>query len=134
MAETVYGTTAGLEAMWRPLSAQEITNATTLLEVVSGIFRARVPDLEALVASGAVNAALVAFSAQQVVKRVLMNPEGFKQLSDTTGPFSGGGTYDQSVAGVNLYVSDGDLKLFLPSYGSSFTVGTIRIRPGLGMA
>lgn len=134
MAETVYGTASGLEAMWRPLSEQEKTNADTLLQVVSAVFRARVPGLDDLVEAGTVNDTLVGFSAQQVVKRVLMNPEGFKQISDTTGPFSGSATYDQSVAGVNLYVSDGDIKLFLPSHDSSFSIGTIRLRPGLGMA
>lgn len=128
-----YGTTAGLEAMWRPLTQQEATNATALLPVVSAIFRGRVPGLDDLVRSGAVDWTLVNFAAQQVVKRVLMNPDGLKQFTEGTGPFSGSATYDQSVAGVNLYVSDGDIRLFAPSYGVPFNLGTIRVRPGLGM-
>ncbi|MEX3600491.1 hypothetical protein CKW39_08955 [Kocuria sp. WRN011] len=128
-----YGTTTGLEGIWRPLTDQERVAAENLLTVVSAIFRARVPDLDARLDSGQVDRTLVDFAAQQVVKRVLMNPEGFKQITESTGPTSGSYTLDQSIAGVNLYVSDGDLKLFLPSYGATFNIGTIRVRPGLGM-
>ncbi|MGG7653506.1 Gp19/Gp15/Gp42 family protein [Kocuria rosea] len=131
---TIYGNAEDLGKTWRPLTTEETAAATALLPVVSELFRARVPGLDDLVDTGPVHRGLVAFAAQQVVKRVLMNPEGFKQVSEGTGPFTGSATYDQSIAGVNLYISDSDIRLFHPSYGSSFNLGTIRIRPGLGMA
>lgn len=62
----------------------------------------------------------------EMVTRKFRNPEGLRQVQETTGPFSGSRTYGGSEPGA-LYMTDDDMKLLsLPtSTGQkAFTVDT----------
>lgn len=97
--------------------------------------RARQADLniDADMATGALDPELPALTVTNMVLRVLRNPNGLK--AETTGPFSR--TYDTSAAAGLLVVTRDDLAAVtpaapaLPAGLAGLGVGTIRVTPGL---
>lgn len=104
-----------------------------LLRVASKMIRQQVPNLDALVAAGRLDADVVAQAPAAMVLRVLRNPEGLK--SETTGPFSR--TFDTGAAAGQLVVTADDLANVTPgpatpATGTSWApAATIRITPGM---
>lgn len=89
-------------------------------------------DIDADLASGALDPEAAALAVTNMVLRVLRNPNGLR--SETTGPFSR--TYDTTVAAGLLVVSDYDLSIVTPApvVGENIAalgIGTIRIVPGM---
>lgn len=74
-------TIADLEARWRPLTAEEVVNATAFLGDAWAELLSRRPNLEADVEAGAVNEANVTRVVAAMVLRVMRNPEGWAQES-----------------------------------------------------
>lgn len=103
-------TTADLEARWRPLSAQETTNANALLGDAWALLLSRRPTLEADMAAGTVSQANVVRVVSAMVLRVLRNPEGV--LSETVDDY----TYrrDAVVSGGLLHVTGDELADITP--------------------
>jgi hypothetical protein len=64
----------------------------------------------------------------EMVQRVFRNPEGVRQISEGTGPFSGSKTYGGNHPGV-LYMTDENLAKLSPAGSNSgaFTVDTIPV-------
>ena len=69
--------TSDIESRWRPLSAQETTNADVFLDDAYAMLLGRRPNLEADVAAGTVTEANVVRVLCAMVLRVLRNPEGY---------------------------------------------------------
>lgn len=79
---TAYATTADVAASWRPLTSAEETVATTFLEWVSAKMRKRVPGLDARIAANEDDLELLATAvAASVVRRALINPEGWREVA-----------------------------------------------------
>src|SRR4051812_30423638 len=69
--------TSDLEARWRPLSAQETTNAEAFLDDAWAMLTSRRQTLEADLTAGTVTAANVIRVLAQMVLRVLKTPGGY---------------------------------------------------------
>lgn len=98
-----------VEAVWRPLDADERAQADRLLVMASGLARQAVPSVDARVAASAAFSAVVAAVVASAVVRVLVNPDGVTQRAE--GPFSA--TYSSSSG--RLYLSADELALLRPA-------------------
>lgn len=74
-------TIAEIEARWRPLTAQEITNATAFLGDAWEELLSRRPNLEADIVAGTVTEANAVRVVAAMVLRILKNPDGWDQES-----------------------------------------------------
>jgi hypothetical protein len=70
-------TTADIEARWRPLSAQEQSNAAAFLDDAWALLLDRRPNLEADLLDGKVSEANAVRVVATMALRVLKNPDGF---------------------------------------------------------
>lgn len=74
-------TIADIEARWRPLVDNEVTNATAFLGDAWAEILSRRPNLEADITAGTVGTENVIRVVSAMVLRVLRNPEGWDQES-----------------------------------------------------
>lgn len=74
-------TISDLESRWRPLSAQETTNAETFLVDAWAELLSRRPNLEADIAAGTISSENVIRVVSAMVLRILKNPGGYDQES-----------------------------------------------------
>lgn len=95
-----------LAGYWRPLTDQETDVAASLLAVSSALIRRRVPDVDAQIAAGTLDAAIVTYVASEMVRAAVeatSRPVDAKSVSETVGPFSTSVTYE---AASRLAVTD----------------------------
>lgn len=111
----------------RPLDSDERDRAGVLLVYASATIRKPMPDIDARIASGDLDADLPRLVAVQMVIRVLRNPDGVRQ--ETVGPSSI--SYDTSAALGQLVLTDDELAILLPN-PTGIGIGTARIAAGLG--
>lgn len=80
-------TVADIEARWRPLTAQETTNATAFLGDAWALLLTRRPTLEADMTALTVKTENVRRVVAAMVLRILKNPDGYdsESLDDWTG-------------------------------------------------
>lgn len=104
-------TAADVAAMWRPLTAEETTQAATLVDYASAVVRARFPDVDARVAAGSLDAALPRLVVASMVKRAMLagGLEGVKR--DVVGPFQ---TEAFNPEGA-LYLTGAELAWLVPA-------------------
>jgi hypothetical protein len=111
----------------RPLDPDERGRAEVLLRYACARIRKDVPDIDARIASGALDPDLAQQVAVDMVSRVLRNPDGVRQ--ETVGPSSV--SYDTSVAVGKLVLTDDELAALLPN-PTGLGIGTARLGAGLG--
>jgi len=122
-----------IESVFRPLTDAEINLATGLIQQATMKLRLaarrRHIDLDLLWAdpltAEAITAALV-----NAAKRVLMNPEGIRQLSETTGPMTESRTIDAAISSGLLYLDNTDLADIFPATRPK-SIRSFRVRSGL---
>lgn len=112
-------TTADVEARWRPLSAQETTNAETFLDDAWVMLRRHFDrlgvDIETLVTDDEdLESDLVRVMVTAVL-RVLKNPDGLTQESVDDYTYR----RDEAVSAGLLYFSDDELDGLVPGSGKS---------------
>lgn len=115
-------------AQFGTMTAAQQSLANTLLRAASKLIRQRYPSVDANIASGRLDAEVVALAVINMVLRVLRNPRGLK--AETTGPFSV--TYDTTIAAGQLVLSETETSLLVP--GGNKAGGrarTIWTKPGL---
>jgi hypothetical protein len=105
-----FAVTADVARLWRPLTNAENALADALLIFASNMVRARIPTVDERIADARVSRALVRDVVASMVKRVLINPEGWK--SQTVGPFTG--QADPNAAAGYLYLTDAEAALLQP--------------------
>jgi len=106
-----------------------------LVRAASALLRHQVPELQANVTAGKVDAEVAALAATNMVLRVMRNPQGLR--AETTGPFSR--TYDTTAAAGLLVVTKDELAAVtpveepapLPDGLGGLGIGTIRVVPGM---
>jgi hypothetical protein len=119
-----FGTPADVEERWgRPLTAEQVTLVVSLLAAASRMIRAQLADVDARIADGWLDPALVVDVAVEMVLRVLRNPSGLTQQS--AGPYEG--RYDDRVAAGFLYLKDDEAALLSGRHGRP-RVGSVRLR------
>jgi hypothetical protein len=69
-------TIADIEARWKPLSDQQVTNASAYLDDAWWMLLGRRPNLETDISEGTVTAGNVIRVVSAMVLRILKNPEG----------------------------------------------------------
>lgn len=110
-------TSADIEDRWRPLSAQETTNADTFLDdawvMLKRHFTDLSVDIEAEIAADADLRADVVRVEATAVLRVLKNPDGLAQESVDDYTYK----RDEAVASGLLYFSDDELDGLVPGSG-----------------
>jgi hypothetical protein len=101
-----------VEYRWRPLTDAEKDTADVLAEDASAIVRARFPGIDAQIASGALDAAVVRLVVAGMVKRAMVAPEdGVAQQSEGMGPYSQSRTFANPMR--NVFLTAADLVLIL---------------------
>lgn len=123
-----FATPGDIEAVWRPLTAQETTAAEGLIAQASLDLRLKNRQVDALIAGDALLRAAATKAVVNAVKRVLLNPNLDKQWSETTGPFTESHTVADAISSGALYFTAGDLVGLVPS--AAGVLGTARIRSG----
>jgi len=121
----------------RTLSPAEETRAALLLGYGSALIRQKVPDIDARIATGALDVAIPRMVAVSMVLRGLQQlaaTPGAKSESTTTGPYTHAVTYAEAVGSGLIRLFDDELASLLPrpSGSASSGVGTIRLSPGFG--
>ena len=111
-----------IEARWRPLTAQEATNASTFIDDAWWMLTARRPALEQDIAAGTIAEGNVIRVVAAMVIRIMRNPDGYS--SETVDDY----TYrrDALVASGALTVTDAELADLTPS-GSRRRVRSVRL-------
>lgn len=107
-----------LESRWRPLSAQETTNATAFLADAWALLLGRRPSLEADMTAGTVSMDNVTRVVCAMVLRVMKNPNGF--ASEAIDDWSG--TRNALIASGELTVTPAELADVTPGRKTSRSV------------
>lgn len=120
-------TVSDITERWRPLTVQEGTVAFALLGDAWALLKHRVGTLEARLDAvpSTLDDDLVRMVVVRMVLRVLRNPDGVKQRSQTTGPHTDSWTMPSDEPG-GLTVTDDDLDLLAAQTGAGSDAFTIR--------
>jgi hypothetical protein len=130
-----YATAADVSAL-RPLTSDEQAKAGLLLEYASVLIRQNVPDVDARLSSGALDAAVPRLVSVSMVLRALGGlaaTPGAKSESQTVGPYSKSVTYAEAVGSGLLTLTAADLAMLAAAPTTSAVsagVGTIRLGSG----
>jgi hypothetical protein len=123
-----------VEAIWRPLSQAETAQVEALLIRASAKLRQKCPfNIDARIAlyfadsteATALDPLIVADVTANIVKRFMVNIEGFASTSETMGPFARSGTfvnrYDKTGSDVRgaIQVIDSDIDQLRPAVAAS---------------
>lgn len=102
------------------------TQLVTLIGDAEDIIVGEFPNIQADIDAGAVPMGRVARVVSRMVIRLLRNPEGLRQVQETTGPTAGGYTYGGDHPG-ELYLTDDDRRDLAGKKAGrrAFTVSTI---------
>lgn len=99
-----------VEKLWRPFAnAGEETRAIALLATATRIMRAAAPTVDDRIASGQLDAELVADIAAQMVIRVLQNPDGYRSTTRAIDDYSETNVRDQALSDGALRLLDSEL-------------------------
>lgn len=97
-----------------------------LLDFAAALLRTRVPQLQARLDAGTLDDVVVVSVVTAMVVRVLRNPLGYRQGSQTIDDYSTSWTVDQAVSSGALYVSDIEVADLAPPT-AGLRVGTLRL-------
>jgi hypothetical protein len=98
-----------LALRWRPLTADESVVAAALIDDAFEMLIARVPGLESRLTSGDLRPGLVVKVVTEMVKPVMMNPEGM--LEESIDNWSG--RRDSAMSTGQMQVSDDQIRLLM---------------------
>lgn len=118
-----FATPEDVEAVWQ----QALTDAQTIataqwLVYASALIRSRVPTVDDRITAGTLDAELTKFVAVSMVLRMLRNPEGIRQESETLGSWSHSATYSEAISSGRLFLTDEELGLLKPLKSGAFSV------------
>jgi hypothetical protein len=103
-----------LEDRWQTLEEPQATRAINLLEAASRLIRAKVPGIDARIASGDLDALLVTDISCDRVRRVLVSPaDGAESTTAQIGGTSVSSTFPPGVGGLRL--TRPELEVLMPS-------------------
>lgn len=109
------------------VSGDELPTVDLLLDAASALVRRRVPTIDDRLASGDLDASLVAVVVANVVVRAMRNPEGVKQHTAGSVSF----TYDD-VSSTRLTLRPEEVAQLAAPRAASAVLGTARLKAGLG--
>lgn len=110
----------------RVLTDLEQEQVTAWLEDLDALVRARIPDLDDQLALGTIDVRVLKLVFAQAVRRLLLNPEGLRQYTESIDDYSITKTVDSAVSSSALYLSDDEWAMLLPATAD----GAFTIRAG----
>ena len=108
----------------RVLTDLERQQVDAWAEDLEAMIAARVPNLPELMAAGTVTFQVVRMVYAQAIRRMLLNPEGLRQSSETIDDFTTSKTFDSEVSASVLHLTPEEWALLSP--GSSSGAFSIR--------
>ena len=120
---------ADVRARWLsgPLSVDD-ERIEILLGDVEDFLAGEFPDLDERLADGRLTDSRLRRVVVRIASRVLRNPDGYRQVTSGTGPFTGSATYGGDHPG-EIYVTDEDRKDLI-GRGKGRAVPAFSIHPG----
>lgn len=110
----------------RVLTDLEQQQVTAWLEDLDALVRARIPDLDEQLESGEMDRSVMKLVFAQAIRRLLLNPEGLRQYTESIDDYSITKTVDSAVSSSALYLSDDEWAMLLPATAD----GAYTIRAG----
>jgi len=98
----------------RVLTDLEQAQVNAWLEDLGALVHARVPDLEDQLNAGTMDRSILKLVFAQAIRRLLLNPEGLRQYTESIDDYSVTKTVDSSVSSSALYLSDDEWAMLLP--------------------
>jgi hypothetical protein len=119
-----YATTGDVEArLGRTLTASEQGQVTAWLEDLEALVVSRLPGFAESVTAGVTSESVVRAVFASAVIRVLRNPEGLRQHTESIDDYSITKTIDASASAGLLYLTDDEWNLLSPgASGEAFTI------------
>lgn len=129
-----FATPSDVEAIWRPLTGNEESTVMAWIEQASQQVRDEVPlvlglDIDERIISGSLSAVTVRSVVAQMVRRVMINPDGDSSVTEQTGPFSVTRSKSRATGSGALYVSAAEMRRLL---GRRSVQRAFTITPGPG--
>lgn len=121
-----YATAQDVAAGFRPLTDPEALIVPTLLDRAEAILLASVPSVDARIDGGSLSVQVVVAVEAAMVERVLRNPEGRRQESQSIDDYTTSWTIDNAVSSGALYVSEAEVALLSPPAGRKLA-GSVRL-------
>ena len=115
-----------IAARWRPLTDAEGVAALAFVGAATRLIRATLPTLQQRVDAGLVDPELVDDIIISMVLRVLKNPDGIRQESESIDDFTHSWTVDSAQSTGGLYLTLDERSLLLPRQTSRL-FGSIRV-------
>lgn len=109
-----------------PFTDSERARVEALIPLAEARLAARVPTLAARLAEGSVDRILYVGTIAEVVLRVIRNPDGVQQHSETQGSYSASATYPSGSERVFITAQDAE-----PFQRRSRAANQFAVRPGL---
>lgn len=107
----------------RALTDLEAAQVNAWIDDLDAMISLRVPDLEDRVAQDQPSVAVVRMVYAQAIRRVLLNPEGLRQYTESIDDYSVTKTVDSAMSSSALYLTDDEWGLLSPaSTGDAFTI------------
>lgn len=107
----------------RSLSTAEEAQVTAWIEDLEAIVLQRVPDLRERIDAGTISEAIVRSVLCSAIIRVMRNPGGLRQRTESIDDYSLTETIDSSLSTGALYLTDEEWDLLLPVVsGGAFSI------------
>ena len=111
----------------RSLSSSEDMQVSALLDAVEIVIRQRVSDVMERAIADELFMSLVCLVEAKAVRRVMMNPDGVRQRSETVDDFTQSETLDTAVSTGDIYLTDDEWQLI---GGGSSSAGSFSMARG----
>jgi hypothetical protein len=108
------------------LTIGEADKITLLLQNAAALLQVQVPQLDARIAAGSLDADVVAAVSTAMVHRVMLNPDGRRQNTVSVDDASTSWTVDVAVSTGALYLSDQERAVLMPP-AATLRVGTMKL-------
>lgn len=107
----------------RTLTASETIQVTAWIEDLGALVLVRIPDLQERIDADTVSAAVVRSIFCSAIIRVLRNPEGLRQHTESIDDYSVTKTIDSSSSSGLLFLTDDEWGLLIPGgTGEAFSI------------
>lgn len=107
----------------RTLNASESAQAEAWIDDLEALVLSRVPDLEERITNGSVSIGVVRSVFCTAIIRVLRNPEGLRQHTESIDDYSVTKTIDSSGSAGLLFLTDDEWSLLIPgTTGDAFSI------------
>jgi hypothetical protein len=110
MSDTPFATTDDVEVAWRPLSNEELSRASALIDRASRKIRRRWADVDDRIEAETLDALAVADVVAEMVQVAMTQTPGVSQTNEGAGPFSQAVTYTNPNS--RLYFTDDMIEVF----------------------